>query len=201
MGYTHGFKWNREEAKKQVLLCIEKLRLNRMPSQSELNSFYENSRLSNYISKNGGYKKFASELNLKLKISETTKGWNYEDKFEQFLIKNEYEYKKMNTGEHFDFLINDKVKVDVKVGSRWYIDKSQANSFGINKKYASCDLYVLYVLDNEDEIEKILIIPSYLLKCKTTMSMGKNSKYNKWENRFDLIEKYDNFLENLKEII
>lgn len=190
MGYAHGKRWTDEMVENEILNCVNILGLDRMPTKSEIESFYGNHKLTNRISRTQGYYWWAKRLNLKIKKSETTTGKRYEKYVMDVLQEKGYKVEKMTQNAHFDLLLNDCIKVDVKVGKRWYKEACQVNTFGINKKYATCDIYIILVLDDKENVEKTLIVPAYKIRCKTSMSIGKNSKYNAWIDRYDVIDKY-----------
>jgi len=189
--------WSEEKIEEYLLECINALDLNRMPSRAEIRGFYGNDALTNKISKTLGYYGWANKLGLEMKDSETNMGKTYEEIIEDILNNKGFETERMTTGEHFDILVNGIVKVDVKSASRYITDTYEMNTFGINKKYATCDIYILAALDEYYEIDKLLIIPSTVVKFSTTMSIGTESKYDKWNNRFDIIQKYTDFLKNV----
>ena len=51
MGYTHGKKWTKEEIEKSILKVVDEYELNRMPSRSEVESFFGDTSLTNAISR------------------------------------------------------------------------------------------------------------------------------------------------------
>lgn len=96
----------------------------------------------------------------------------------------------------FDFLINNTIRIDVKAAKAYMSRGNRCHTIGINKKYATCDLYLIFALDEVENIERTFIIPGCDLRV-TSMNFGKDSKYDKYINRWDLLEKYDNFYNNL----
>lgn len=195
MGYSHGHKWTYEDAFNKVKKCIDVMGYSSMPTTKELKDFYGESGLAVKLNKRIDWKeKIMRDLEIKYKDCETTKGKKYECLASEILIKNGFRVERMTTKEHFDLLVDGVVKVDVKVGKRWYIEASQANSFGIHKKYATCDVYMLIALNDNCQNERIFIIPSFLARNQSTLTIGKNSKYDKWINRYDIINNYSSFL-------
>lgn len=196
MGHTHGIEWNYDLAKERVSNYISVMNVEHMPSFKDLKEFYKGScSLTSLLGRNPEWRvRIMKDLNLKEKKSNTSKGKEFENIGEKILISKGFDTERMTQGEHFDILIDDCVRVDVKCSKRWFVDKSHVNSFGINKKYATCDIYMLIALDEKENIDKVLIVPSIILRNKTTMSIGKKSKYDVWENRFDVINSYREFL-------
>lgn len=198
MGYTHGYKWTDTEVKKQILQVKEALCLDRMPTRNEIQKVMNNTSLTDRISRTKGYYGWAKELKLNIKSSETSFGKKYEKIIREILENKKYKVKNMSQNYHFDLLINENVRIDVKVAKPYKNrDNSIYHTFNLSKKYSSCDIYIIVCLDNNECIERLLIIPSY--KCKITqLSIGKESIYNIYQNRFDFIDKYINFYNNLK---
>jgi hypothetical protein len=55
----------------------------------------------------------------------------------------------------------------------------------------------VYALNEEgNKVERTFVIPSKNLKL-VSLCIGKNSKYNKYINRWDYIDKYDKFYKSL----
>lgn len=195
--HHRGNKLTENEISNEILETVEQLNTQMMPSSTEIIS-HKGNVLHNNICRSGGYRVWADKLGLALKESETQLGQDYELTVINILKNKGFTTKKMTTGHPFDLLINDTVKTDVKV-SRPHLshDTCRIHSFGINKKYGSCDIYIIVALDEKDNIERLLIIPSHLLRV-TTLCIGENSKYNKYLNRYDYIEKYSSFLSQVK---
>lgn len=177
---------------------MKKLKLARMPSSTEITELNGNNILHNNIVRSYGYREWAVKLNLELKDSETQLGNDYESNIVDLLRKKGYQINKMTTNHPFDLLINNSVKVDVKVAKPHMLrGESRVHAFATNKRFGSCDLYIAVALSEQEEIEKILIIPSHRLQI-VTLCIGKNSKYDVYKNRFDLIDKYSQFFEAIK---
>lgn len=186
-------KLSRDEAKSLIIEVVNELKLNRMPSGNEIRSVFNNYVLHNYISRHGGFRQFAEELNLSIKESETQLGQDYEQIAISILKDKGFKIEKMSTGHPFDLLINNVVKVDVKVARPHMLrGNDRVHTFGINKKYGSCDIYITVALDELDNIEKFLIIPSHHLRV-VTLCIGKSSKYDVYDKKFDYIDKYSDF--------
>ena len=199
MGFAHGFNWTDEIVKEYILKVKNTLMLNRMPTRKEIEAVMHNSSLTSKISRTKGYYGWAKELNLPIKESETTLGKKYEFIIKELLEQKDYIVEKMIQNYNYDLLINNNVKIDIKVGKP-YIDSNQNrwHTFNLYKKYSSCDIYIIICLDENDKIEKLLIIPSS--KCKVTqLSLGKESKYDIYKNNYDLINKYIKFYETLNQ--
>ncbi|MCM3180222.1 hypothetical protein [Cytobacillus horneckiae] len=180
-------KWNDELIKSELKKCISSLQIDRMPTAPELISLGRND-LHCKISRTKRYSGWAKELGLEMKSSETTKGNMYEfhvlEKIKQ--IFTDLSVMKMSTKHPYDLLVNDCVKVDVKVGKAHNHFGARAHTFGISKKYATCDIYVCVSLDEHNLIENFFIIPAASLQL-TTLNIATDSKYNKYKDRWDIL--------------
>ena len=198
MGYVRGIRWSNDLIKTKIYEVMNVLNIDRMPSKSECDKVFGNSALSNKIAKSGGFYKIADKLGLKAKRCETETGKGFEQIATDVLIGKGYKVERMAIKYPFD-LVNDCIRIDVKA-SRSHL--SQGYSFytiGINKKYATCDLYLIFALGKKDKPRKIFIIPGCDLRV-TTLSFGENSIYNIYLDRWDLIRKYDEFYSNLASV-
>lgn len=180
---------------KEILLLSK--RFNRMPSKSEVVEYCGDESLHNAIARSYGYYEWAEKLNLNIKESETSMGVSYEDICFKMLEKKGYDIEKTPIKAPYDLIINGNVKIDVKSGCAYENNGSRVHTFGINKVYPTCDLYIIYALDESGrDVERILIIPSKYLKMNA-LNIGANSKYNKYLNKWDYIEQYDKFYQSL----
>jgi hypothetical protein len=189
--------YNLEEIIDKIKYVMESLNVNTMPSRNEIIQIIGNDSLHNKIVRTGGYQLWANKLNLELKDSETKTGWNYEKYAIELLENKNYKVQRMTTGYPFDLLINNNIRIDIKSGSAYLLKGSRCHTFGINKRYATCDLYLIFALSEQQKLERSFIIPANMLRV-VTMSIGEISKYNKYINRWDLIDEYDKFYKELK---
>lgn len=196
MGYSHGFKWTNEIIENKIYEVMNILGINRMPSASEIKCILKDSSLSNKIAKTGGFTKWADKLGLKTKKSETQLGNKFENKAKEIIESKGYKVELMNYKYPFDLLVNDAIRIDVKSAKAYLSQGSRCHTVGINKKYATCDLYLIFALDEYENIERTFIMPGCDLRV-TSMSFGKDSIYNAYINRWDLFKKYDDFYNNL----
>lgn len=186
-------KWTDELIESELKKSIVALQIDRMPTAPELISLGRND-LHCKVSRTKKYKGWAEHLGLPLKSSETLKGNKYEylvkEKIEH--ISNHLTVKKMSTKHPYDLLINDCVKIDVKVASPYVTkDGSPVHTFGLSKKYATCDIYVCVALDENEEVEKTFIIPASHVQI-VTLCVGKESKYNKYIDKWNFIYNFVN---------
>lgn len=192
--------WTDVKVKEELLKCIDTLMLDRMPTAQELKDIGRND-LHCKISKTKKYSGWANELGLKLKESETAKGNRYEEHVRQLIERSSshLKVKKMTTKHPYDLLVNDCVKIDVKAGKAHNHLGTRAHTFRLSKKYATCDIYVCVALDEEETIEKYLIIPSSHVQI-LTLNLGKNSKYNRYINNWGFINRFVNQYERALEM-
>lgn len=196
MGDKQRMNWNTESVIQEIKKVMEVLKVDRMPTRNEMEQVLGNSSLTNKISKTGGFFYWANELGLETKESETSEGQYFERKAIDLIIDKGYSVNEMTTKHPYDLLINDKVKVDVKIANPYLLKGSRVHTFGINKKYATCDVYMLFAMNEDEDVERLLIIPSHKLKI-TTLSIGANSRYNKYIDRWDLVDKLTEFYSKL----
>lgn len=180
----------------KILEIKEALNIDRLPNSKEVIDYTGNQSLHSQITRQGGYRYFSEKLGLELKDSHTILGQSYEYLVADKLIELGFKVEKMSTLHPFDLLINDTVKVDVKVANPTKVRNSRVHTFATNKSNASCDIYIMIALNEEKEIEKLLTIPSHHVKV-VTVSIGKNSKYNKYIDRFDYIDSYSEFFNSI----
>jgi hypothetical protein len=196
MGYTYGVRWNNDLIENEIRKVISALNIDRMPSNEEIILVNKNSKLSNAIRRNGGFYNWASILGLQVKNCETKTGKEFEEIAKDLLIQQGYRVEKMSTKYPYDLLVNEHIRIDVKAARAHIIKNTRWHTVGLNKKYATCDLYLIFALSETDAIEKMFIIPGTDLKL-TSLNFGANSKYDKYLNRWDLLEKYDRFYKQL----
>ena len=196
MGYTFGIKWSDEEITKQIFKVMGALNIKRMPSVSEIVMIQGNTTLANAIRRNGGFYKWSDSLGLKVKNCETQTGKGYEKIAIEILKNKGYTVERMTTKYPFDLLVNNNISIDVKVAKQYESKGSLVHTVGINKKYATCDIYLIFLLDANNKLGRTLLIPGNELK-HTTLNLGKDSIYNKYIDRWDYLDKYNNFYAQL----
>lgn len=190
-------KWNEDIIIEEILKIKLSLNLFRMPTVNEVKNNFGNSLVS-AITKCGGFKYFANKLNLPLKKSETKLGQDFEISIGRILEEKKYKVTQMSTLFPYDILINDCLKIDAKVAKRYNLHGNNYCTFGINKDYQTCDLYIFQCLDENENVLYTFIIPSHLVKQKSvSINLDNPNKYYKFMDRWDLIEKYIDFLTNI----
>lgn len=200
MGYSHGKKWSDRKIEKAIEFVITHLNINYFPSRKEMITVFGTESLTNAVSRHGGSRFWAEKLGLPLKKCETTFGNEYEyiaqkEIFEKIKIESEVTSSRFP----YDLITSDGVKIDVKV-SKPFINNcnAKANTFNLEKKYPTCDIYLLYCLDDTETVAKTLVIPSCVLIGQTQVGVGKESKWDIYADRWDLILMHNDFFKNFR---
>lgn len=199
MGHTHGTKWTDDLVIDKINEVVDFLKLDRMPSRSEIEQYYGNHALINKISKTGGFYKYAKLLGLEIKNSESKLGIEYELKIISILQSMGFSAEHTSVKHPYDILVNGRVKIDVKVANISIVRGSKMYSFHLDKSMHSCDLYVAVALNDNKSISKIYIIPASVLNGKKQLAIGfEKSKYDQYLLRWDFVEKIDKSLSELE---
>lgn len=160
MGHTHEIMWTDTLIKEKILEVKEKLALDRMPSRKECQEYFHNDALTNAVSRRMKWYTLANELGLPIKESETFFGKRHESIAAEMLTANGFEVRKMPQNFPYDLLVNDYVKVDVKASHLYKGRNGNFYTFNLEKPYATCDVYILFAIDDQDQITNTFVIPS-----------------------------------------
>lgn len=195
MGYSRGTRWTDALIKEKVLEVKNALSLDRMPSRSECESYFHNTRLACAISKRpGGWRGLSLEMGLPMKDSETYFGKKQEAIAEELLISEGFSVRRMSQNFPYDLLVNDCVKVDVKASHLYRGPQGDFYTFNLEKPFATCDVYLLFTLEDDNSTRSVFVVPSKFVIAHTQISMGVfKSKYHRFEHRFDYIESLSDF--------
>lgn len=173
MGYVHGKRWDEKEIEDRIMQIVNDMGMKTFPTLTEMTEYYGNQGLRNKVSKTGGSFVWSKKLGLPMKQSETCFG----RKYELYAIKDIYEHtsrmrsEKMSTNHPYDLLVEGCVKVDVKASHPvGHLLNGNRYSFNIEKRYPTCDIFLLYGLGPDNQILKTFIIPSFFV-CGTTQIM------------------------------
>jgi hypothetical protein len=178
---------------------MDALNIQRMPSAAELVSVTKNQKIHNAIQRSYKYSGWAEKLGLDMKKSDSLLGKQYEyiaaiDILEQ----GGHDSEKMSQNYPFDLLVSGCIRVDVKVGNRYYYSSGKYyHTFNLEKKYPVCDIFLCYCLNDNSEVEKTYIIPSSEIQT-TQLSIGVRSRYDKYLNTWDYFQKYYEFYNSLR---
>lgn len=198
MTYTQVKKWSDEDIKNEIYKVMKSLNIDRMPSSVECNRVTGDSRLSSVIGHRGGFNWMAKRMGLSQSKCKTRLGRNTESKIKEILKNKGYEVKQMSVKHPYDLLVNENIKIDVKSSHIYTSDKGWSSySFNLEKNNPTCDIYIFVCIDDKNCYERILIIPSkFLHQTQFCITSGK-SKYDIYKDRWDYIEQYNSFYENV----
>lgn len=199
MGNTHRSIWTDDLVKDRIMNVVNSLGINTFPTHSQMIDFYGNKGLAVKISKSGGTRKWAERLNLAIKQCESEMGNDYEI-FAMELITRKFGFKCIQTKPKYpyDILVNDNIKIDIKVSYPFKNNcNAWANTFNLEKKEPTCDIFILFCLDRNSKLSKTLVIPSCAVTGQTQIGVGKESKYDVYIDNWVLIKRYDEFYKQL----
>lgn len=189
MGHAQRTKWTDELVREKVLEVVDGLQLDRMPSRAEVVNYFGNCGLAGVISKRYGWVRLANEMGLTIKESETGIGKLFENKASEFLKACGFDVRKMAQNFPYDLLLNDCVKVDVKASKLYRGELGNFYTFHLEKPYATCDFYLLLTVDDDNTINRKMIVPSNHVISNNQISVGEHkSKYHQYTDRVDLLE-------------
>ena len=199
MGYTYGHKWTYESTKEEIIKICASLGISYFPTKSEVINFCGNNALSNRISRSGGTKYWAKELNLPIKDCESNFGNKYELIAAEDIEKNTGLTSVQTKPRYpYDLLTDNNIKVDAKVSKQIFTNcHTWQNSFNIEKKQPTCDIFILYCLDRYSNYIKTVIIPSCILSGQTQIGVGKESKWDKYRDAWEVFYEYKKFYDDL----
>lgn len=189
-------KWTEDLIRQGILESIKTLNIDRMPTAAELQSIGRND-LHCKIGRTKTYRGWADELKLSLKHSDTNKGQVWEFYVEDELKKLGFDVEQMTTKHPYDMLVNNTVKVDVKVGSAHTHFGTRCHTFRPSKKFATCDIYICIGLDEDENVEKTFIIPSKFAQL-VTLNICNDSKYNAFLDRWEYVSRFVDFYEKVE---
>lgn len=201
MGYVRGSRWTDEKIQDSIEEIVNSLGLDHFPTHSELNNYFGTNGVSLAISRHGGTRKWAKRMNMSILNCASEFGNDFElraigDIYEETALmavqtKPRYPY---------DLLVDGCIKVDVKVSRQIFTNcHTWQNTFNLEKKEPTCDIFILYCLDETGNFIKKLIIPSCVLAGQTQVGVGSNSKWDKYEENWNLFLDYYEFYQKLKE--
>lgn len=193
MGYSHGQKWNDKLIEEKIYEAMKILKISRMPTRSEMVKVFNNDALSNKISRTLGFIGWAEKLALPIKTSESVKGWAYEEQALKDIEKNlNIKGELTPVKSPYDVRV-EYCRIDVKMSNKVHNETDgHYYTYNINDYNCGSDLYIFYCVDN-NQIQKIYIIPRIVLKNKKQFSIGVyKSKYDEYLNRWNLIENFNN---------
>ena len=188
-------EWTDERIGKCIMAIASEFDPIRMPTNSEVIEMSGSYALSNAIQKNGGYEYWANKLGLEQKYSESKLGVEYEHLIAEILKARGHEAVMTPTKYPYDLLVDGCIKVDVKVANESIVKGSSVHAYRLSKKLHTCDFYVCCENDGD---KGIYVIPAHVCSGQTQIEMGSETKYEKYHNAFNLIDRAARFYrENL----
>lgn len=188
-------------SEKQIVTEIEKvkaaLQIDHMPSRSEIDLVTKSTWLTNIVMRTGGFRFWAKKLNLKVKGSETEFGYKYEKIAQEHIIEMGHKAELTPVKFPYDILVDGVTKLDVKAGREYHCPTGTSwYSFNLEAAYPKCDFLVVYCVGTT-KVDRTYIIPAHILRGCRQLSMGKNTKYKKYADRWDLIERHVAAMKNV----
>lgn len=198
MGYSRGTRWTDELIREKIFEVKDALGLDRMPSRKECSDYFHNDSLTNAVTKRYTWYGLAEKYGLKIKESETYFGKTQESLAFEKLTSLGFSVRRMSQNFPYDLLVNDCVKIDVKASHLYRGKCGNFYTFNLEKPFATCDIYLLITLDEDNTETGTFIVPSKFVIANNQISMGeKNSRYKRFENRWDYITAASDFWESV----
>lgn len=191
-------KWNDEKIEREVRMVMEKLNIKHFPTRSELDEVTGNTALTNAVAKGHGFRVWAMKLGVPVKDTNVKFGNMWEYRMMDYLASKGYEVEKMTHKHPYDLLVNEYIKIDVKASKTYDSYNSTIHTFDLGSNKHNCDIFILVALDKNEQIDRLLVIPSSDLMGQKQVVIGKESKYNKYNYKYEVIEKYNKFYQRLK---
>lgn len=183
-------KYSEDWVVKEIEKIMATLNINHMPSRSEIEAVTKSTKLVNLIIRTGGFRAWAEKLNLKIKGSETEFGYMYEKLTQKHIADMGYSAELTPVKFPYDILVDGVTKLDVKAGREYHCPTGTSwYSFNLEAVYPKCDFLVVYCIGTI-KVDRTYIIPAHVLRGCKQLSMGKDTKYRKYADRWDLIEKH-----------
>ena len=202
MGYVRGKRWNEKEIEDRIMQIVNDMGMDTFPTLSEMTEYYGNQGLRNKVSKTGGSFAWAEKLGLPMKQSDTCFGRKYELYAIEDIYKHTYHMRseKMSTRYPYDLLVEGLIKVDVKVSRpAGRLLNGNRYSFNSEKKHQTCDIFLLYGLDDDGQVIKTFIIPSFFIYGTTQINIGASEKWDVFLDRWDIFHEYMKFQKDITE--
>lgn len=192
-------EWTDELITEKILEVIHKEKLTHFPTHNEIRAYYQDEALNNALSRRGGTEYWAKKLGLPLKKSKSSTGLFYEAMAVEDILKyTGLKSTMMTPGYAYDLFVDDSVKVDVKA-SHPTIHKKNTDlyTFALEKRFPTCDFFIAYCINNDEEVVKTFVIPSSRLSGMIQLTIGEDSKYNIFRNRWDYITRYNAYCKTM----
>ena len=150
MARSHGTEWTDELI--AVRLVEQAKSFGRMPTAGELRARGMND-LACVISRRGGFLRWAKELRLETKGTETHRGQKWERSEAGYFAELGFEVEEQTTKAPFDLLVGGR-KVDVKTST---LNKSGWFQFGSIKRCVDCEFLDLLCVDGDALVARFIV--------------------------------------------
>ena len=199
MANKYTVKWSDNNIENAILEVVRKAKITSFPTHSQMQEITGSEALSNAVSKHGGSRYWSKRLGLEMKKCESKVGFDFECECLHYLVSLGYDCELTIARYPYDLLANRNIKVDVKCSNLYHAKSGDFYTFNLEKKMPTCDVFVCYCV-SEYDIEKTYVIPSCILSGITQLSIGKkNSKYDKYIDKWDIFARYDEFYKKMKQ--
>lgn len=192
-----GRKWDDSKCIEKIQEAVDyfKTLQDYFPTTKQIIDFCGDTGLTNYIFKNfGKIYKLAEKNNLPLKDSGYAIGLKGENILESKLKELGYQVNKEPTTCIYDFTVNNYVRVDCKYSTVYHGKNGDFYSFNIEDSHPDCDIFICIFEDECTKNNRFLVIPHVFVFNQKQISVGiYNSKWFYFENRFDYINRYEQF--------
>lgn len=185
--------------RESLVYMIKSTGITHFPTHKELNEFYGSSSLSVALTRMGGTRRWSKMLNLPAKACANTEFGNKYELQAISDIKQEVGVKCVLTTERYpyDLYTENNTKIDVKASMPLKGRNFDVWSFNLEKRVPTCDIYLFYCIGWDSKIVKRVIIPSCAIAGIGQIGIGSLSKYDNYIERWDLVEDYDNFMNEM----
>lgn len=189
--------WHDSKIEDELKSVLSGIGIDRMPSNSEIVNFTGDFRLSNAISKYGGFRYWAEKIGVLMKETDTLFGWMFEGVVKDMLEKQGFYVENTPCKFPYDLLVNKSVKINVKASRKYIGDAGNFYTFNLERKFPACDIYFLCCVNSDKSIDRFYVIPSARVPHNCQISIGEvNSKYDRYTGRIDIIKKYSEFFDS-----
>ena len=182
-------KYSEDDVRREILKIKTALNIRHMPSRTEMLMVTGNTKLINVVMKTGGFRFWAEKMGLDIKGSATEMGYRFEEEAKARLQRLGHEAELTPVKFPYDILVDGVTKIDVKAGNKYISTDSSWYTFNLEAKYPKADFLIVYCIDKGD-IKHTYIIPAHIMLGKSQLSMGENTMYKQYEDRWDLISRH-----------
>jgi len=129
------------------------------------------------IARRGGFRQWATRLDLAVKASETSFGQHWEEYVAGCLRALGFDVAAQTTKAPFDLLVDGLVRVNVK-SARWHeYGPCRGHFFGIGDTWKMCDVFALVRVQDNSSPLPVLWVPSAEAQ-QQTITLTKSHRFN-----------------------